>query len=28
VLGAGLLGSGLLLLGWKAWRPTAKQPHA
>ncbi|MDP2418342.1 MAG: transporter substrate-binding domain-containing protein [Hydrogenophaga sp.] len=28
VLGTGLLGGGLLLLGWKAWRPTAKPPHA
>lgn len=29
VLGASLLGSGLLLLGWKAWRPSsAKPPHA
>lgn len=28
VLGTGLLGGGLLLLGWKAWRPSAKPPHA
>lgn len=28
VLGAGLLGCGLLLLGWKAWCPSAKPPHA
>lgn len=28
LLGTGLLGGGLLLLGWKAWRPPAKPPHA
>jgi hypothetical protein len=27
VLGASLFGGGLLLLGWKAWRPSDKKPH-
>jgi ABC-type amino acid transport substrate-binding protein len=27
VLGASLLGGGLLMLCWKAWRPSAKPPH-
>ena len=27
VLGACLLGGGLLLLGWKAWHPSARAPH-